>query len=86
MVFYYFGGDILIKIKKVIPREDYCLEVQLDNGSSIILNFMNRLETLRFGMLTDKAFFHTAVSDGTCIRWGNKIEISVNEVFLLAQK
>lgn len=39
------------RIKAVAPKEDYCLEVQLENGSSVILNLESRLQTLRFGML-----------------------------------
>lgn len=76
----------MIQIKNVIPKEDYLLEVQLENGSSVILNFSSRLHTVRFGMLADKAFFQRAVTDGDCIRWDNKIEISASEVFQLAQK
>lgn len=76
----------MIQIKNVIPKEDYLLEVQLDNGSSVMLNFSSRLHTVRFGMFADKAFFQRAVTDGDCIRWDNKIEISANEVFQLAQK
>ncbi|TGE39443.1 DUF2442 domain-containing protein [Desulfosporosinus fructosivorans] len=74
------------RIKNVVPKEDYRLEVQLDNGSCVTLNLESRLHTVRFGMLSDKQFFKTATTDGICIRWGNKIEISVNEVFQLAQK
>jgi len=74
------------QIKNIITHEDYLLEVQLENGSSVILNFSSRLHTVRFGMLTDKAFFKRAVTDGDCIRWDNKIEISASEVFQLAQK
>jgi len=74
------------RIKNVVPKEDYRLEVQLDNGSCITLNLESRLQTVRFGLLSNKQFFRTATTDGICIRWDNKIEISVNEVFQLAQK
>lgn len=73
-------------IKSVVPKEDYKLEVFLDNGSSITLNLESRLQTVRFGVLADKEFFRQATTDGSFIRWDNKIEISVNEVFQLAQK
>ena len=73
-------------IKSVVPKEDYKLEVFLDNGSSITLNLESRLQTVRFGMLADKEFFRQATTDGSFIRWDNKIEISVNEAFQLAQK
>lgn len=73
-------------IKSVVPRENYCLEVFLDNGSSITINMVNRLKTLRFGMLEDKELFRQVTTDGICIRWNCKIEISMNELFQLVQK
>ncbi len=73
-------------IKSVVPREDYRLEVLLENGSSIILNLANRLNTIRFGMLADTEFFQRASTDGNFVRWENTIEISVSELFQLAQK
>ena len=73
-------------IKEVVPKDDYRVEVILDNGSSVMLNLESRLQTVRFGMLSNKQFFKTATTDGSCIRWGNKVEISLSEVFHLAQK
>lgn len=74
------------KITGLVPQEDYRIEVLLDNGSSVTLNLESRLETIRFGMLADKELFRRAVTDGSYIRWDNKVEISVNELFQLAQK
>lgn len=74
------------QIKDVVPKDDYRLEVQLENGSSVTLNLESRLQTVRFGMLSDKQFFKGVTTDGICIRWDNKIEISISEVFHLAQK
>lgn len=76
----------MTQIKSVTPNDDYRLEVQLENGSSIILNMADRLNTVRFGLLEEKDFFQRATTDGTLIKWDNKIEISANEVFQLAQK
>ncbi len=73
-------------IINVIPKADFRLEIQLDNGSSIILNMKKRLHTVRFGMLSDIAVFNQATTDGHYIRWGNIIEISIHEVFQMAQK
>jgi len=73
-------------IIKVIPKEDYHLEILLDNGSSIILNLANKLQTLRFGMLADSEFFKRVETDGTCISWGSRLEISLSEVIHLIQK
>lgn len=72
------------RIKSVVPKESYRLEVQLDNGSCVTLNLESRLNTLRFGLLSDEQFFKTVTTDGIYIRWDNKIEISVNELFQMA--
>ncbi len=76
----------MVHITKVIPKENYHLEVQLDNGSSVTLNLQDRLGTVRFGMISDVEFFRRATTDGSYICWDNKLEISVTEVFQLAQK
>jgi hypothetical protein len=73
-------------IKKVETRDDFILEVQLENGSSVLLNLQSRLKTIRFGMLSDKKFFKTVTTDGICIRWNHEIEMSLSEVFQLVQK
>lgn len=74
------------RIVSVIPKEDYCLEIVLDNGSSVNLSLKSRLGTIRFGILADETFFQKAVTDGYCISWEGKVEISLSEVFQLAQK
>lgn len=84
--FFFWGGKEMGRITNIVPQEDYRLQVQLDNGSSITLNLESRLKTVRFGMLADKEFFKRATTDGSYIRWGDLIEISATEVFQLAQK
>lgn len=74
------------QIRSIVAKDNYILEVILENGCSISLNMKNKLNTLRFGMLADMEFFKKASTDGTCIRWDNKIEISLSEVFQMAQK
>jgi hypothetical protein len=74
------------RITHVIPKDDYCLEVVIDDGSSVMIDFKSRLHTLRFSLLSDKEYFNTVTTDGTCVLWNYKIEISLSEVFELAQK
>ena len=73
-------------IKNVIPREDFKIEVQLDNESTIILSLRSKLETVRFGLLSDEKFFRLVTTDGNYIKWLNKVEISISELFLLVEK
>lgn len=74
------------RIEKVIPMENYCLEVLLENGSSVVLNLTSRLQTVRFGVLSDSELFRRATTDGYCVRWDKKVELSIDEIFQLAQK
>ena len=76
----------MTQIKEVTPKEDYRLEVTLDNGSAIILNLKPKLNTLRFGLLRDAEFFRCAETDGSMISWGGKVEISVTEVMDMIRK
>lgn len=62
------------------------LEVLLDNGTAVLLNMAERLENIRFMALKDRAVFEGVSTDGQFIRWGNKVEISISEMFYLAQR
>lgn len=73
-------------IVQVVPKAGHQLEVRLENGHSVILDMASRLGTLRFGELSDEALFRQAVTDGSFIRWNDRIEISVRELFQLAQE
>jgi len=74
------------RIVSVTPKDNYCLEIVLDNGNSVMIGFKSRLHTVRFSILSDKEYFSTVTTDGSFVRWNYKIEISVNEIFELAQK
>lgn len=76
----------MVQIRNVAPLDGHRLEVTLENGSSVTLDFTSRLGTVRFGLLADPNFFRRAETDGSVIRWGNKIELSAGELFQLAQK
>lgn len=76
----------MTQIKEVTPKEGYQLEVTLDNGSIIILNLNPKLDTLRFGLLRDAAFFGRAETNGKVISWDDKMELSASEIFELVKK
>ena len=73
-------------IERIAVHESHRLEAYLDNGSTITLNLKTRLKTLRFALLADPLFFARATTDGRFIRWDDKVEISLTELFQLAQK
>lgn len=74
------------RIERVIPKDDYILEVVLDNLEIITIDFKSRLHTVRFSLLSDKEYFNTVKTNGTCVQWNCRIEIPLNEVFEMARK
>lgn len=76
----------MVRITKVTVRERHRLEVLLDNDTIVILNMVPRLNSVRFAALKEQAVFEQATTDGQYIRWGNQVEISLSEIFHLAQK
>lgn len=69
------------KILKVIPMKPWNLTIHLEDGEALILNMEPRLGTIRFGALTDPVLFSQVTTDGYCIRWGRKAELSLEEIF-----
>lgn len=77
---------MMTQIHKVETLEDYQLHVYFDNGNHVFLNMKSRINTVRFSLLSDPDFFNDVTTDGHFIRWRNQVEISVSEIFQLAQK
>lgn len=73
-------------IEKVIPFEDYRLLIELGNGNYIILNFNQKIKTLRFSELENKDLFKKVYTDGFSIMWSKgKIKISMGEAIEMLQ-
>lgn len=72
-------------IKSVKPMKNYIVEVVLNNGSTILLNMANKLNTSRFCLLQDEELFNKVTTDGDVIHWTNLIEISADEVCDIAK-
>lgn len=70
-------------IKRVMPMEDYRLFVEMETGSTAVVEFKNKLETARFTALSDKPFFASAVTDGDYVIWSDQkhtLKISIKEL------
>ncbi len=72
-------------IQFIQPMGDYLIRVRFDNGTALTLDMKPKLKTMRFQQLRDEKLFCSAVTDGQCIRWNEFIEISVTEIFEIAQ-
>lgn len=73
---------IIISIQ---PMSNYIIKVRFNNGTTVTLDMKHKLKTMRFQQLKDKKLFCSAVTDGYCIRWNEFIEMSVTEIFEMAQ-
>lgn len=72
------------RIKRVTAKDNYCVEVLLENGRLLSLHMHKRLQTIRFCMLSDKDFFSRVSTDGNYVRWEDEIEISLTDVLKMA--
>lgn len=70
-------------IKKVVPLQNHKMEIELDTGHEIILDFSDKIQKSRFKVLEkDDIFYDVDVSsDGLYINWKNgKFKISLGEI------
>ncbi|MBR0599927.1 DUF2442 domain-containing protein [Sinanaerobacter chloroacetimidivorans] len=72
-------------ITSVQPMRNFMIKVGFDNGTIVTLNMEHKLNTIRFQQLRDRALFCSAVTDGYSIKWNEFIEISITEIFEIAQ-
>lgn len=73
-------------IDKVIPLDGYKVLIELKNGHSIILDFENKLDTLRFSELENKDLFRKVKTDGFTLLWNKgKLKVSIGEILQMLQ-
>jgi len=75
------------KIVNVIPNNDYTLTITLGNNHQIIYDMEPRLQTVRFGKLTDwEQFKAVRVEHGNTLVWGGLCEITIDEIFSIMER
>ena len=68
-------------IKTVLPMKDYRLLMEMEGGSTVIVDLSKKLQTMKYAELADKAFFKTATTDGDYVIWGGgRLRLTVNEL------
>lgn len=68
-------------IKSVLPMKDYRLLMEMEGGSTVIVDLSNKLHTMKYAQLAEKAFFKTAATDGDYVIWGGgSLCLTVNEM------
>ena len=68
-------------IKKVLPMQGYRLQMEMESGSTVIVDLSNKLRTAKYAELADKALFQTATTDGDYVIWGSgRVRLTVFEL------
>jgi hypothetical protein len=68
-------------IKSVVPMKDYRLFMEMESGSSMIVDLSVKLYTMKYKDLTDETLFKTASTDGNYVIWGDgRLKLTVNEL------
>ncbi|MDD4802120.1 MAG: DUF2442 domain-containing protein [Syntrophomonas sp.] len=75
------------KIVKVIPFENYTLEIELDNCHRIIYDMKSRLQAVRFCDLIDLEKFQSVrVENGDTVVWDSLRQITLHEIMRMVEK
>ncbi|MFA9422744.1 MAG: DUF2442 domain-containing protein [Sedimentibacter sp.] len=68
-------------IQSVSPLPNYCLEVEMENGSSATVDFKPRLNSARYMVLKDEEIFKNVSTDGNYVIWQNGlVKITAKEI------
>lgn len=72
-------------IKSVLPMKAYRLFMEMESGSSLIVDLSVKLNTMKYKELVDEALFKTAFTDGNYVIWGDgRVKITVKELMEVA--
>jgi hypothetical protein len=74
------------KITAVIPDDDYCLTIRLDNNNAVTIGLKKKLFTVRFSELRDEEVFRAAATDGKAVYWPGGLSIDIGEIMEIALK
>jgi len=75
------GGLFVHYIKAVLPMKDNRLFMEMESGSILVVDFSNKLHTMKNLRLTNEKVFQSAYTDGDFVLWDKgKIRLTVNEI------
>ncbi len=68
-------------IRSVVPMKDYRLFMEMESGSSVIVDLSAKLDTIKYGELEDEQLFKKVRTDGNYVIWGNnQVKVTVREL------
>jgi len=61
--------------------KDYRLFMEMESGSSVIVDLSAKLDTIKYGELEDEQLFKKVRTDGNYVIWGNnQVKVTVREL------
>jgi len=68
-------------IRSVLPMKDYRLLLEMEGGSTVIVDLSKKLCTMKYSELEDVKFFEAVATDGDYVSWGGgRLRVTVNEL------
>jgi hypothetical protein len=68
-------------IRSVVPMKDYRLFMEMESGSSVIVDLSAKLDTIKYGELEDEQLFKKVRTDGNYVIWGhNQVKVTAREL------
>ena len=75
------------KITNVTPKDDYTIEIELDNRHRIIYDMKQRLQSVRFCGLSDISRFKAIhIENGNTLVWDRLCQITIDEIINLIER
>lgn len=77
----------MVKIVRVIPKDDHTLLIELNNQHKIIYDMRPRLQSLRFSGLRDLNKFKVVrVEHDNTLVWDSLCEITIDEIINMIER
>lgn len=57
-------------IKTIVPMKDYRLFMDMESGSSVIVDLSVKLNTMKYKDLSNEKIFRSVKTDGNYVIWG----------------
>jgi len=68
-------------IKAIVPMNDYRLFMDMESGSSVIVDLSVKLGSMKYKDLKDESIFRSVITDGDYVIWGDGlVKLTVREL------
>lgn len=72
-------------IRAIMPMKGYRLLMDMESGSSVIVDLSDKLDTVKYGALEDERLFRKVRTDGDYVIWGdNQVKVTARELLDVA--